>query len=181
MEHRPAGMVSGPGMVSGRHRPAATALAPFGMVLPPMLLRARFTLIACFAMAVGLMATVPVLAQIPPDRSREPAPSAPVTPSAPGTPPAPGMPMQPAPGAAAPADGTMTPEAPPPLPPNTVVRLLSDGRPIMIGPARYATEFRMQATLMMPDGSRRRLEDGLHRMDDGTQFRVRRGLIVDGR
>ncbi|MFD0387476.1 hypothetical protein ACFQ4K_05955 [Tistrella bauzanensis] len=51
----------------------------------------------------------------------------------------------------------------------------------MIGPARYATEFRMQATLMMPDGSRRRLEDGLHRMDDGTQFRVRRGLIVDGR
>ncbi|MEN2978111.1 hypothetical protein P7L78_20355 [Tistrella bauzanensis] len=141
-----------------------------------MLLRARFTLIACFAMAVGLMATMPVLAQIPPDRSREPARSAPVSPSVPG------MPMQPAaPGAVPPADGTLTPEAPPPLPPNTVVRLLSDGRAVMIGPARYATEFRMQATLMMPDGSRRRLEDGLHRMDDGTQFRVRRGLIVDGR
>lgn len=115
-------------------------------------------------LTIACLWMVPANAQIPPDRNLQPEPTAP---AAPGDPVAPAVPGE--------------AEVPPPLPPNTVIRMLSDGRTVMIGPSQYATEFRMQATVMNPDGTRRRLEDGLHKLDDGTQFRVRRGSIIDGR
>lgn len=121
----------------------------------------RLPLIFSALLTITCLWMAPAAAQIPPDRNLQPQPT---TPAVPG-------------GPAAPDEA----EVPPPLPPNTVIRMLSDGRTVMIGPSQYATEFRMQATVMNPDGTRRRLEDGLHKLDDGTQFRVRRGSIIDGR
>ena len=124
----------------------------------------RLPCILSTLLVVVCLWAAPATAQIPPDRNLQPQPTAPAVPGDPAAPAAPGE-----------------AEVPPPLPPNTVIRMLSDGRTVMIGPAHYATEFRMQAMVMNPDGTRRRLEDGLHKLDDGTQFRVRRGSIIDGR
>lgn len=62
-----------------------------------------------------------------------------------------------------------------------VRRLLANGETVVIETRNFSENFTIVVRVEGPNGELRPIADGPHRLNDGTVFRTRRGILLDPR